>query len=338
MKKNHLKDTDFLYLSTRLRAAESGLITKDKLTRVIDAADFAEAYAYVCELYGASPDTVSGYEALLDAELAGAYAFAHELIDGTVDVEHKPFELLAPFQYVYDCQNLKAVIKCRALGKQAKALISPNGTVSPEQVSAASLSGDYAAFPAAMAQAAPEAAEQLAATGDPQLVDLILDKAAFRDMSRTAEQSGFDSLARLVRTKIDSANISACLRCIRQKKNKMYFEKLFLEGGTLDKDFFLTNYDETPAKLLAALAFTAYSALAGAGMTELSASDAERLCEELYTAKAYEAASLPFGAELVILYIVRKEYEIKNVRIVLAGKSCGLSGEKIRERLRGLAS
>lgn len=43
---------------------------------------------------------------------------------------------------------------------------------------------------------------------------------------------------------------------------------------------------------------------------------------------------VPFGAELLVLYIVRKEFEVKNVRIVLAGKSCGLSSEKIKERLR----
>ena len=65
----------------------------------------------------------------------------------------------------------------------------------------------------------------------------------------------------------------------------------------------------------------------------ITATDAEKLCSLIYLRKANAAASMPFGAELVVCYIVRKEYEIRNVRIVLAGKACGLSAEKIKERL-----
>ena len=84
-------------------------------------------------------------------------------------------------------------------------------------------------------------------------------------------------------------------------------------------------------KLLAALAFTAYSELASC----TDASEAARLCENLYTKQAYKAETIAFGPELIVCYLVRKEYEVKNLRILLAGKSCGLSADRIRERLRG---
>lgn len=150
-------------------------------------------------------------------------------------------------------------------------------------------------------------------------------------MTQAAEDSGLSYLQELVRVKTDSTNIGSFLRCVKNGKPRPYFERLFLAGGSLDKDFFLSNYGETPEKLLAALAFTAYSELSPC----TDASEAARLCENLYTKQAYKAETIAFGPELIVCYLVRKEYEVKNLRILLAGKSCGLSADRIRERLRG---
>lgn len=341
MKKKKLCDTDFLYLSTRLRAAEGNLITAEKLNRMLEAKSFEEAFTTACELYGNSSAEYApeDYEKMLAAELAKAYAFACELIDGTVDVDSKPFELLAPFRYVYDCQNLKAAIKCAALEKDALPMLSPNGSVTPEAVKAAVADGDYAAFSVNLAAAAPEAVEKLSATGDPQEVDLTLDKAAFADMHEAASASGLMYLSELMRVKTDCTNISTALRCIRQGKPKLYMQKLYLPGGMLDEDFFAAHYDETPAKLLDALAYTAYSGLvSNSAENTPNAAQIEKRCDELYAEKAYAVKYLPFGAELVVCYIVQKEYEIKNVRIVLAGIACGLAPDQIKARLRGIAS
>ena len=40
------------------------------------------------------------------------------------------------------------------------------------------------------------------------------------------------------------------------------------------------------------------------------------------------------GIEVPVSYILALENEIKNVRIILAGKDAGLSEDRIRERLR----
>lgn len=59
------------------------------------------------------------------------------------------------------------------------------------------------------------------------------------------------------------------------------------------------------------------------------------MCENLYAKQAYSAEKIAFGPELIVCFLVRKEYEVKNLRILLAGKSCGLSADRIKERLRG---
>lgn len=337
LKKRILKDTDFLYISTRLNASEKDAVTGDKLTRLIDASDFDEAYGYVCEMYGVQPEVYGAdYGKLLSEQLTNAYAFAAELIESIIDFDEKPYYLLDMFRYVYDCQNLKAAIKCEALGKEPASLLCDNGTVGIEKVAYCVNSRDFSAFPRNMAEAASLAAEQLAATGDPQEVDLILDRAAFRDMEESAKGSGLEYLERLIKAKTDSVNIISALRCIKQKKSRQYMQKLYVSGGTLDEDFFASNYDESIAKLISALAFTEYSAVAKYAeqqQNDISATDAEKLCSEVYLKKAYSAASQPFGAELLVCYIIRKEYEIRNIRVILAGKACGLGAEKIKERL-----
>ena len=119
MRKRNWRDTDFLYVSTRLRAASSAELTDEKLNRMLDAPTFAEAFALVCDFYGAGEEIrASGnYEALLDKALAEASALAVELIRSVIrekDGEEAPEILLAPFRYVYDGQNLKALVKCEA--------------------------------------------------------------------------------------------------------------------------------------------------------------------------------------------------------------------------------
>ena len=43
---------------------------------------------------------------------------------------------------------------------------------------------------------------------------------------------------------------------------------------------------------------------------------------------------MPFGEQAVIGYLYAKEAERTAVRTILAGRRAGLSGERIRERLR----
>ena len=369
MKSYRFKDTDFLYLSTRLRAAENSDITKEKLFRMADAENFEQAYAIACEsagmtsasassagsavssassgsygssgAYGSSDfsadksagNSAADYDKMLEAKLKDVYAFACELLDSAYDTgtDEKPYFLINPFRYVYDCNNLKAAIKCEMLGKDPSSMLSPNGTVPVDKVVNLVNARDFSLFPKELAKAAPEAIEKLAASSDPGQFDTDLDRAAFKDMANDATQSGCEYLIDLIKTKIDCVNISSALRCIKQNLGRAFIHKLYIDGGTLDEDFFVSAYDETPSKLLSALSYTAYSALNDA---VLSGAGTEKLCDEIYLNKAQAVRMVPFGAELLVLYIVRKEFEVKNVRIVLAGKSCGLSSEKIKERLR----
>ena len=55
-----------------------------------------------------------------------------------------------------------------------------------------------------------------------------------------------------------------------------------------------------------------------------------KLMEHVKTAKYVP----PYGIETLIGYFIAKDNEIKIARIILAGKTAGISPERIKERLR----
>jgi V/A-type H+-transporting ATPase subunit C len=215
-------------------------------------------------------------------------------------------------------------------------MLLPLGSVSIEDTQKAFASKDYSAFPTAMAAAIAEAEDALAATGDPQKVDLIIDKATFADMLTCAAESGVLLARRLVCTKIDLVNATVALRLVRMRlgqRTAALFDEAFIEGGTLDKET-LSAALESEEKLCEALAYGSCSdiaALIGEG-ADLGA--VERRADNILCSVAREAKYAPFGVEVAIGYIFALEYEVKNIRIILAGKEAGLSPEIIRERLR----
>lgn len=60
----------------------------------------------------------------------------------------------------------------------------------------------------------------------------------------------------------------------------------------------------------------------------------EKWADDFWMDLAREAKFVPFGAEVLIGYAIALEYEVKNIRILLAGKDAGLASDVIRERLR----
>jgi V/A-type H+-transporting ATPase subunit C len=60
----------------------------------------------------------------------------------------------------------------------------------------------------------------------------------------------------------------------------------------------------------------------------------EKACDDFLIDYIVRAKYFPFGAEPLVSYILAKENEIKNLRLVLFGKKSGFSSEDIRRLLR----
>lgn len=320
-----------MYLSARLSAREDKALDSRLLTQITEARDASEAERRIREMFNA--DAKVPLEEIFTAALRDAFAFAEELIGGTPELFVKPYEVLLPFKYVYDAQNLKAAVKCDALGdvSKAKSMFTDCGTVPLREVTDAVTARDFTSFPDAMKAAALTAVDELAASHDPQCVDRLLDKAVFADMTAAAKETGIPYVMSLIAARADCVNIKTALRCLKRNIGKAHIVSLLVDGGTLEPLFFDSN-GTSVGSLLAALAHTDYASLSH----ETGMADIERLAENVYLAKAARAKHVAFGIERVIGYIVEAENGVRNLRVAYAGKKAGKTTEEIRHVCFGL--
>jgi len=324
-----LKDTDYLFISTYLRARERNLLTAARMERMIDAPSADEAAKVLQEIgYGEfSPSSDRELSAALANEREKLFADLYRFVPdkAVVDV----------FKVKYDYHNIKALIKAQAIGVNGGHLLLDAGRVSTERMGKAVAEGAYDMLPPALADATREAVEVLSTTGDPQLSDFVLDRAYYAEMLSAARATRSEFLVRYVQATIDAANLRSTVRTLRMQKGGDFLRKVLFEGGCVKTDSILSaalgGSLEEPFRTteLRAAAECGAEAVRGGNLTKF-----EKVCDDAVTAFAAQAKSVPFGVETVIGYMVAKEIEFTAVRIIMSSRMAGISGDIIRERLR----
>ncbi len=245
------------------------------------------------------------------------------------------------FRYPYDVNNLKVAVKCAVRDIRdlsATDLLFDFGTVPAADVEAVVREGREAdVYPPAMADAVGCAKEAYAATGDPRLIDAILDRACYVDMLSTLALAGDKTMTGWMQAKIDLLNIVICLRILRMKRGdagRDFLSDTLLPGGTLQESFFYEAYATGEEGLWRALSSTSYAALCRWDGSEPSLRAVEKAADDLWMERVRDGARIPFGAAVAGGYLIGWETAVRNIRIVLAAKDAGLSNEALRERIR----
>lgn len=330
MQKKRIPETEYLYSSARVRALEGTLIGADKLEAAIMSKDASETEDIIRRLSEGEGNATGD---ALGARIGKAYSFIESI---------SPDERSVSFlRYGYDCNNIKAAIKCAARDKDPDDMLFSYGSVPAEKIKEMPITLDFSLLPANMREAAREAYEEYAKTGDPQLVDIILDKACFADMLASAVAFGEKFMIDLVKIKIDITNIMMCIRICRMGRSSSEMTLLsdsLIDGGKLDKAALYAAVENGGEDALSALLLkTDYARIADLfdeGGETATLSDIECACDNYYMEAVRGAKYIPFGVSVLCAYLVATEYEVKNLRIILAGKLAGLSPEVIKRRVR----
>ncbi len=325
---------DYLFGSANVRTLEGAIIGRERIAHLLEAKSADEAYAILAEygvqLYRYEDSGTMAREETLLGILKGAYAHVTELAPDS--------EALALWLYPYDCNNLKAAIKCAARGIEPYSMMFDFGTVPTEEVMQAVSIGVFDAFPKEMRTAAEEAVTTFAQTQNPQVVDLILDRACYKDMLAAAEASKNDYVLRIVTARIDLANLMILLRVLRMRSGeagRALLRDALLVGGRLSLDALTACYDAGEDSLWETLKGTEYRAFAEQlYVSDGSLAAAEKLADNAVMKIIREAKFIPMGLEVMVAFLLGHEYEVKNLRIVLSGKEAGVDTKTIRERIR----
>lgn len=325
---------DYLYESARVRVLENRLLGREGIETLLGAKDMADAVTRLTDL-GITPvcDGEGRFlrEETLSRLLRDAYAELSPVMEKDL--------ALALWRYPYDCNNVKAAIKGRIRGIDPRSMLFDFGTLEIDALLKMVETEDFSALPAHMRAAAVDALEAYAKSKNPQMIDLILDRACYADMLDAAETSGVGFAQRLVRLRIDLCNILTAVRILRMERSgdagRQLWGAAYIEGGTLDAATMNEWFEGGEELLWERLYYTPLSGISvELSRGSRSLTDVERSLDNYQMYVLREVRYAAFGADVLIAYLVAVEYEVRNLRILLAGKSVGLDTATVRERIR----
>ncbi|HWT26880.1 MAG TPA: V-type ATPase subunit [Mobilitalea sp.] len=318
-----MADKQFTYAVARIRSKELSLLNKSDIDQLMNCKTEKECLRLLTDKgWGNSGDESA--EQMLSAERDKTWELIGELTED--------LSIFNTFLYSNDFHNLKAAIKQVYTGNDVNHIYLSNGTVKSELIYQAVKEHDFSLLPEHMRHSAEEAYQVQMHTGDGQLCDIIIDKAALETIYRKGKESGNELLALYAELKVASADINIAIRSFRTGKDRQFLERALAVCESLNIKLLTDASLEGLEAIYSYLSVTTYSDAVEA--LKQSSSAFERWCDNLIIKHIQPQKYNPFTVSPLAAYILARENEIKTVRILLSGKRNDIADDSIRERLR----
>ncbi len=315
----------YAYAVARIRSKELQLLGRSDVDQLLNCKSEKECLKLLAEKgWGKTGEESS--EAMLKAEREKTWDLMKELVEDT-----SVFDM---FLYTNDYHNLKAAVKQVYTDTKDMDIYIAQGTIEIGMILDAVREHNFSALPEHMRSCAEEAFQVLLHTGDSQLCDVILDRAALEMMLVKCKESKVELLARYGELRVAAADISIAIRGNKTHKSKEFLERAMAGCSSLDKKKLGSAALESLEAIYQYLQFTDYSDAVEA--IKESSSAFERWCDNRIMDLIRPQKSNPFTISPLAAYILARENEIKTVRILLSGKRNDIPDSAIRERMRDM--
>lgn len=316
-------DNQYMYAVARIRSKELSLLDKSDLEQLMNCKSEKECLHLLTDKgWGRTGDET--VEQLLSTEREKTWELMEELV--------KDISIFDTFLYSNDFHNLKAAIKQVYTNTNFNDIYISHGTIEPDMIVGAVKEHNFANLPEHMRVCAEEAYQVQMHTGDSQLCDVIIDKAALMTMLKKSKEANNELLKKYAELKVAVADINIAIRSCKTGKDKIFMERALAECESLNiKELALAALEGLDA-IYQYLSTTVYADAAFA--LKESPSAFERWCDNLIIQHIRPQKYNPFTISPLAAYILARENEIKTVRILLSGKRNEISDNSIRERLR----
>lgn len=326
MGKNKLSDEDQMpYAVARIRARENTLLTSQDLNNLMAAGSYGECIQYLLDR-GWGPTDHNTPEELIPLERERLWKLMDELLN------QEQRHILDIFRISSDYHNLKAAIKESYIQKEVPGVYMGNGTLPLKLIRDCAAEGEFDRLPVQMARAAVQGREVLFRAGDPQLCEVILDRACLMSIREQAKESGNELLMEYAELKCAAANINIAVRAVKTGKDEEFLKAALAESDSLSVQQLLAAARNTPEQLYEYLEQTSYRDCVDAIRESPAAFD--RWCDNRMIRMLKPQKYNAFTISPLIAFVLAKEYEIVSVRLILSGQRNHLDENKIRERLR----
>jgi V/A-type H+/Na+-transporting ATPase subunit C len=319
------------YAAARLHSIEGRMLNKEILDRLAESDTADDAYKILSERgYFVDQQCFYDHDLILRNEMKKVFGYINEMI--------KQKEYFMIFFLKKDYHNIKVLLKAERFPSDHLKLLEDGGVYTKETISEYIRDRKYAGFSDIMRNAIEDVVRSTARSNDPQMIDIILDSAYFDECRKNAVDLDLRFLEEHVAISIDLTNLKSYVRIRKNGLGKDLLSKVLIAGGRIETKIFLDSIGSQHEKVLSGTPFPAYGRAAAAGAESITGDDAVPAFEKeidnhiIEHIKPYKYKV--FGIEPVLSHIIAKEYEVKNVRIILSGVINKIKPEIIKERLR----
>lgn len=321
---------DYVHASIRTRLFEKKLLKAQQLQRLVQAGDEKTFLHYLQETdYGQDLQSVDRPEDFHRAMDENWLFNLKEVLEMSADKE--VIELLAA-KYVY--HNYKVLVKEKILDQDLENLLISLPHLDLDAIRN-HMSRDETRD---LNPAIFEALEDYEENGDAQRIDLILDRAYFKEMLDKANYLEDETFIDFVRLNIDFSNAKALVRLKAQGLDYDALEDIYIPGGKIGQEAFNRLYTEEPAviyeNLGSEISDSTLKQAKSIYETTGSLAAVENLMEDALMEFIRDKRRISYGPEILFGYLLAKEREITNLRMIYTSLIAGIEPEKIEERLR----
>ncbi|GBC76202.1 V-type sodium ATPase subunit C [bacterium HR07] len=321
----------YAFATGRIRALEAKLLNRTHYQRLLEAPDALEAWRALAEMgYAkAAERKLEDYEEVLTGELRDLYALLTAL-------SPEPERTLW-LQRRYDFHHLKVYLKAKLLGEDpSESVLDGVGTIAPKLVEVSVNTGVWGELFPELAHTGERALRAYESTRHAQTIDTVVDQGLFAYLQ--AATAGHPFAETLVAIWADLLNLKSLARVKLMEKDRAFASRVLVPGGSLEDSRLLALMDAAIETWADELRSTPYSSVLSRGLAQVAEKRSLALLEKLsddFVMEFLKRAKLAlYGAEPLIAYVLAKETELKNIRIILVGKLNGLSRETLEEHLR----
>jgi V/A-type H+/Na+-transporting ATPase subunit C len=322
---------NYAYAVARLHSIENKMPDMDAFLRLTESGSTEDAIKQLADFgYIFNSEEMSDYDDMLQSEMIKTIDLLKRLVE-----EHEYFKILLSKD---DYHNLKVLSKSEALETDHSSLLSNGGVFSREEISVMYKDRDLDKMSAIMKNAVYNVMETMSRTGDPQLIDIIYDRAYFEEAVKTAKELNILFISGYIILTIDLLNIRSYIRIKKASLGIDFLRKVIIPGGSIQIQVYEKSIEGHDDEIIGAARYSDIESvvLSGIGCLggEAAFSEFEKAIDDrmIEYIKPYRYSAL--GIEPIISHLIAKELEIKNIRILLSGISNGLEEDIIKERLR----
>ncbi len=325
-------NSSYPYASARVKSMEAGLLTQDKLTRIIEAKNYEEAMRVLIETgYGQPSGSGASFEQLIHNELSDADEFMEAASPSDVFIKI--------MRAAKDYHNLKVLIKLFMLDKSLEDETLFPGNISVETLRRAINDNNYYDLPENMKEALKHIDRQFAVSADVSIIGVTLDRAYSKEVSGLVGEMGDELVRNYYTAMFDLTNIIAFMRT-RAFYGRESFDGAYLEGGRIEKKAFLDAFELSDDSVLQAVVKGDYAGILAGAIEDYHKTKSlymlEKARDDYLLSLLKEHRHDIFSIGPLMCYYIAKQREAEAVRMVMTAKQGGIDSQVVSMRLKNI--